>query len=455
MKKKIIISLLLAGCCLLSGCSKTASDEDVFGNRDPDPNGSDPVVQQTPADEDSAASAEPGGDDQESAAPGSDPAETDTPPETGAPEGGPSAPGSTGGNPPSAGNSSAPGANGQQGSGTPSVTTSSAGGSTVVTPNSSVQVPNSGKHTSAPATPAPVASTGPFIDEVPMSEGVNLGEELIPMSAAPAAVPTVLTPVASGTAVKSGGGAEIDYSNSKDGYVMARFAASNSKRLRVQVAGPTTTYTYDLPTGKWVTFPLSDGNGTYKTTVLQNTTGKKYAVLASASFQVALADEFAPFLRPNQYVNYEGATNTVAMAANLTRNVSKPLDKVGAVYNYVVSNLTYDRAKAASVTSGYLPDLDSVLASKTGICFDYAALMTGMLRSQGIPCKLVVGYAGTTYHAWVSVWTQETGWVDNAIYFDGTTWHRMDPTFASSGNSSSDILQYIGNGSNYTVKYLY
>ena len=69
--------------------------------------------------------------------------------------------------------------------------------------------------------------------------------------------------------------------------------------------------------------------------------------------------------------------------AELTGGKSKPLDKVGAVYNYVVHSLTYDRAKAASVTSGYLPDLDSVLASRTGICFDYASLMTGMLRSQG------------------------------------------------------------------------
>ena len=275
------------------------------------------------------------------------------------------------------------------------------------------------------------------------------------MSAAPAALPTVLSPVASGTLVQSGGGAEIDYSNSKDGYVMARYAAANSKRLRVQVAGPGTTYTYDLPTGKWVTFPLSDGNGTYKTTVLQNTTGKKYAVLASASFQVTLTDEFAPFIRPNQYVNYEGAANTIAKAAQLTSGVSKPLDKVGAVYNFVVNNLTYDRAKAASVTSGYLPDLDSVLASKTGICFDYAALMTGMLRSQGVPCKLVVGYAGTQYHAWVSVWTQETGWVEGAIYFDGTTWHRMDPTFASSGKSSSSILKFIGDGSHYRETSLY
>ncbi len=297
-----------------------------------------------------------------------------------------------------------------------------------------------------------------YIDSVSMEAEVSLEEELVPMSSAPA-VASILSPVASGTAVKSGGGAEIDYSNTKDGYVMCRFAAANSKRLKVQVAGPTTTYTYDLSTGGWVTFPLSDGNGSYKTTVLQNTTGKKYAVLASASFSVALADEFAPFLRPNQYVNYEGAANTIAMAAQLTNGLSDPLDKVGAVYNYVVKNLTYDKTRASAVANGtltsYLPNLDSVLAEKKGICFDYAALMTGMLRSQGVPCKLVVGYAGTAYHAWVSVWTQETGWVDGAIYFDGTTWHRMDPTFASSGNGSDAIMKYIGNGSNYKVKYLY
>ena len=112
-------------------------------------------------------------------------------------------------------------------------------------------------------------------------------------------------------------------------------------------------------------------------------------------------------------------------------------------------------AKAASVKSGYLPDLDQVMAEKKGICFDYAALMTAMLRSRGIPCKLVVGYAGTAYHAWISVWTAEHGWVDGVIYFDGSSWHRMDPTFASSSNQSDEILKYIGDGSNYTAKYLY
>ena len=98
---------------------------------------------------------------------------------------------------------------------------------------------------------------------------------------------------------------------------------------------------------------------------------------------------------------------------------------------------------------------DQVLEKKSGICFDYAALMTGMLRSQGVPCKLVVGYAGTVYHAWISVWTAEHGWVDNVVYFNGSSWQRMDPTFASSGGKDPAILRYIGDGSNYTARYFY
>ena len=265
----------------------------------------------------------------------------------------------------------------------------------------------------------------------------------------------MLLPVAAGTVVQKCDRAVIDYSNTADGYVMVNFTGSTTKRLKVQVTGPATTYTYDLPPGKWVTFPLSDGNGSYKATVFENTSGQKYATVVSASFTVTLKDEFAPFLRPNQYVDYATAAATTKKAAELTAGVTDPLKKVEKVYNFVVDTLTYDTNKAATVKSGYLPVLDTVLAAKTGICFDYAALMAGMLRSQGVPCKLVVGYAGTAYHAWISVWTKETGWIDGAIYFDGASWQRLDPTFASSSHKSETIMKYIGDGSNYTTKYLY
>ena len=81
--------------------------------------------------------------------------------------------------------------------------------------------------------------------------------------------------------------------------------------------------------------------------------------------------------------------------------------------------------------------------------------MTAMLRSEDIPTKLVIGYAGDAYHAWVSVYTAEQGWVDNLIYFDGSNWKFMDPTFASSGKDNSTVRDYISNPANYRAKFTY
>ena len=275
-------------------------------------------------------------------------------------------------------------------------------------------------------------------------------------ASAPAASGTMLLPEASGTQVKKNSRAEIDYSNTKNGYVMVRVTDKKAKKLKVQVKSKNTTYTYNLAAdGQWDTYPLSEGDGNYQVTIYENLSGTKYSTLLSVSTKVTLADQFEPFLRPNQYVDYASAPNTVAKAKELTAGKKDNMEKVAAVYDYVVKNLTYDYKQAASVQSGYVPVLDTVLAKKSGICFDYAALMTGMLRSQGVPCKLVVGYAGTTYHAWISVYSDETGWVEGAIYFNGTIWKRMDPTFASTGRQSKSIMEYIGNDQNYTSKYLY
>jgi len=299
----------------------------------------------------------------------------------------------------------------------------------------------------------------------PLSEGVVtdvteiadviIEEEAVALAEAPAAVPITVNTVSTGNVQKKNASAVIDYSNIAHGYVMVNYTAQTTQRLKVQIKGPTTTYTYNVTAGQWEVFPLSDGNGTYRITVYRNVSGNKYAAVLSLTTAVTLANEFEPFLHSNQYVNYDAAPNTVAKAAELTGGIADPLKKVEVVYDYVVKSLSYDKALAASVKSGYLPVLDTVLESKKGICFDYAALMTGMLRSQNIPCKLVVGYAGKAYHAWISVWSEDTGWVDGIIWFDGDSWQRMDPTFASSGNSSKAILSYIGDGTNYSAKYFY
>lgn len=281
---------------------------------------------------------------------------------------------------------------------------------------------------------------------------MSLGENELPENPV---VPDILRPEASGILSEETARTVIDYSNTTDGYVMVRWKGKSEKRIKVQVKGPTTTYTYNLVSDVWETFPLSDGNGTYQVGMYENVEGSKYALVQSVTAEVELKDEFAPFLRPNQYVDYADAEQTVKTAAQLTYGKDTELEKVQAVYEYVVQNLTYDKELATTVKSGYLPDLDGVLVSKKGICFDYAALMTGMLRSQSIPCKLVVGYAGEVYHAWISVYTEKDGWIDGVVYFDGATWKRMDPTFASSGKQSDEIMNYIGDGTNYREKYLY
>ena len=261
----------------------------------------------------------------------------------------------------------------------------------------------------------------------------------------------VIKPEASGTAVESNEYATVDYSHASDGYIMVQYTASSEEKLKSQVIGPSTTYTYNLVADEWTVFPLSDGNGNYQIKVYENIEGTRYVQLLSVDISVTLQDEFAPFIRPNQYVNYENAVNTIATATVLTRDLTDMLTKVEVIYHYIVENIEYDYEKAAIVESGYLPDLDAVLEAKKGICFDYASLMTGMFRSQGIPCKLVVGYAGTTYHAWISVWSETTGWIDGAVYFNGTSWQLLDPTFAATTANT----ELVGDGVNYTTKYIY
>ncbi len=265
----------------------------------------------------------------------------------------------------------------------------------------------------------------------------------------------VRVPEASGTITYGNDLAVVDASNTGNGYVMIKYTGSVNK-IKVQISKGDLTYTYDLNArDAYEVFPLSEGDGTYSVKVFENVSGKQYSQAFSQEVEVSLDDQFEPFLYPNQYVNFTRESDAVQRAAELAAGTEDDLGVVDAIYNYVIDHLTYDTEKAENVQSGYLPDVDQVLASGKGICFDYAALMVSMLRSQDIPAKLVVGYTGSVYHAWVNVYIDGVGWIDNYIYFDGTNWSLADPTFASTGGKSDSIKQYIGDGANYQQKYCY
>ena len=263
----------------------------------------------------------------------------------------------------------------------------------------------------------------------------------------------VLKPEAPGKEVLDHGEAVVDISNVAQGYVALRYKGS-AKKISVEVIGKNNkVYKYFIERTKEPTyFPLTSGNGTYQISVYENVQDDEYSVLMMDSFEVKLKNKFLPFLYPNQYVEFTSKTKAVKEAKKLAKDSKDDLAIVKAVYNYVVKNVKYDDEKAQNVQSGYLPSVDETLKTKKGICFDYAALMTAMLRSQGIPTKLEIGYSGDIYHAWISTWLNEKGWVDNIIQFDGKSWELMDPTLAANSDNKEDVKEYIGNGEHYVLR---
>lgn len=267
--------------------------------------------------------------------------------------------------------------------------------------------------------------------------------------------PKVLTPSADGVTVYQNDFASIDASNTSQGYVMVKYNGTNEK-VKLQITCPDQScYTYLISDrGAYDTFPLTAGNGSYALQVLENVAGDTYTVSLAQSINVSIEDEFLPFLYPNQYVNFHTDSKAVSKGSDLAKDTYSDLDVVQNIYNYVIKNISYDTEKAQNVSYGYVPDIDDTLSSKKGICFDYAALMTSMLRSQNIPTKLEVGYSGDAYHAWISTYIDDKGWVDDIIQFNGDTWQIMDSTLAAT-NDSAAVKKYVGDGSHYIVKYTY
>lgn len=265
--------------------------------------------------------------------------------------------------------------------------------------------------------------------------------------------PVVLEPVAGGEVTYGNETVELDATNVSEGYIIITYSGENEK-VKMQLTGPdNVTYTYNI-LEKTAVIPITSGSGKYSATIYENISGSQYSTLFSTDMDLTVTNELGPYLYPNQYVNFNKDSAIVPKAKELAEGCKTDLEVVTSVYSFIVSNVTYDKDKLEAAEKTYLPDPDEVLATKRGFCFDYAALMVSMLRSQRIPARMEIGYAGDVYHAWLSVYIDDQGWVSGMIEFNGTDWTLMDPTFAAN-MSNSKLKSFIGEGSNYVTKYVY
>jgi transglutaminase-like putative cysteine protease len=135
-----------------------------------------------------------------------------------------------------------------------------------------------------------------------------------------------------------------------------------------------------------------------------------------------------------------------ALAASLVAGAGSRLAAVNAVDDYLRANETYNLNSPEPAQAADAVD-DFLFVSHQGFCEQFATAAVVMLRSQGIPARLVTGYVdgdltstpgqrvfrGSDAHAWVQV------------YYPGVGWVNSDPTAGSVAQvSGHSIRQRIG-----------
>jgi Transglutaminase-like enzymes, putative cysteine proteases len=200
-----------------------------------------------------------------------------------------------------------------------------------------------------------------------------------------------------------------DYFNTNDiGSGVVHITYDGGGKTKVMIEKSDKKYTYDINSaGKTESFPLQLGDGTYKISLLANTSGNAYRLIASKSVDVKITNANSVYLTSIQNINWNVDSKAVAKAVELTKGVDDLEKKAKILWNYMVNNNAYDYKKLSTLSTGYIPVIDQTLADKKGICYDFASLYAAMLRSQGTPAKLIKGYApknAAGYHAWNEVY---------------------------------------------------
>lgn len=281
-----------------------------------------------------------------------------------------------------------------------------------------------------------------------------------PKPAAPVVVPVIKAATSPMTNAQIEENAVVDYSNISQGYISAKYNGA-SARAKMRIICGDVVSDHDLNVdGVFEYYPLTEGSGDYNIQLYEQLEGKMYSEVINITVTADISDEVSPYIYPNRYVMYEQGSDCVYKAAEVCAGITDTIERIAAIFGYITDNITYDYDLADRVSSGavgvYVPDPDSVLARKKGICYDYASLFAAMLRSQGIPSRLVIGYAKENiYHAWNEVYTTETGWISTELLLQKKGYNIVDSTFYANTPDKPRIAAYIMDSGNYSAIYRY
>ena len=189
------------------------------------------------------------------------------------------------------------------------------------------------------------------------------------------------------------GGLTIDYSHMAQGYVMVR-ARKSDKKMKLTVKYGPDSLTYRMNNDeKNETIPLQYGSGeyTFSLGIAETADSSQYESAGTIHLECSIPDENSCFLYPNQYVCYSADSPVVEKAKELCKDLNDPTDIAKAVCTYIQETFYYDFVKSVTADEEQLPDIETTWKEKAGTEKDLCAVTCAMLRSQGVPAKLVFG----------------------------------------------------------------
>jgi protein-glutamine gamma-glutamyltransferase len=124
----------------------------------------------------------------------------------------------------------------------------------------------------------------------------------------------------------------------------------------------------------------------------------------------------------------DGSQLVADLAHRVTQEATTPFERVLAIHQHLLGNYRYSLEGDTATLSHPLEEF--LFTRKTGYCEHYATAMVVMLRTIGIPARLVTGFLATEWNEYGGYFTVRQrdahAWVE--VYFPSSGWIIMDPT---------------------------
>jgi protein-glutamine gamma-glutamyltransferase len=138
-----------------------------------------------------------------------------------------------------------------------------------------------------------------------------------------------------------------------------------------------------------------------------------------------------------------GLQQVTDLAHHVTQQATTLLGQTIAIQQHLLKNYRYSLEADTATLSHPLEEF--LFTRKTGYCEHYATAMVVMLRSIGIPARLVTGFLATEwneYGGYFTVRQQDAhAWVE--VYFPLSGWITMDPTPTVNATIATSRLEFL------------